>query len=220
MHGLEGNDRHERLAAGAALVDKLDHLVDVVPARVKIGRQHGGFAVLPPARIGIKRRVDLGFVVVSAGLLQRHVAVPAARTGAALDAVADVPLAGVISGVPGITHQLAETVDVVAKVAFIAGLAFLVRRDHRQQRAGACAVVVDPRLEHDPRGLAGRRGVEVRETHTLLRERIDHRCRDLAAIRSEVAETSVVDEHEHDVRPSGRRGVGGRAGRGAQQRCP
>jgi hypothetical protein len=81
VHGLEGDDAEEGLAARPAVLDVADHLVDIVPVREEVLRQLGALAVFPPDGLQVQRGIDLGLVVVGTGLLQREVTVPAACAG-------------------------------------------------------------------------------------------------------------------------------------------
>ncbi len=55
--------------------------------------------------------------------------------------------------------------------------------------------------QRGPRGAAPRRVVKLREAHTARCQRIEIRCRDLAAVAAEIAESHVIDEDNEDVGP-------------------
>lgn len=47
-------------------------------------------------------------------------------------------------------------------------------------------------------------GVEVREAHAVVRQRVEVRCPDLTAVGPQVGESHVVTEDDDDIRPFGR----------------
>ena len=71
--------------------------------------------------------------------------------------------------------------------------------------AGVDGVVVSSGLERVAGRRAQRRGVEVVEPHTALRQLIHRRRPDGTAEGARPAEADVVDQHDHDVRSAGGR---------------
>ena len=209
----------EGLAVATVGIDVADQLVGVGLGRVIVlGQFRQVAAILGEERLR-HRGGDVRHVPVTAAAVeQREVALEAARPRNQLGRLAQVPLAHHVGVVAGILQQLRQRRDSVVEVALVADGAALVGRDPLAHVAEAVQVRVDAAEQHRARGRATGVGVEVREPHAVLRQRVEVRGPDLATERTHVGEAHVVGDDDDDVGPArGVRGAG-RRGRGERRR--
>ena len=78
---------------------------------------------------------------------------------------------------------------------------FRVRLDPIIEPAHSGLVRIEARQQRRPRGAAPRRVISLREANTPSGEPVEIRRRNLAAVRADVGEAQVVDQHDDDVGP-------------------
>ena len=106
-----------------------------------------------------------------------------------------MPLADAERGVAGLSQHLGDRRGVVADVAE------LVREPGSEVRHGTHAdgVLRAPGQQRRSGRRTQRRDVEVRELHTVGRQRVDVRGVDVGAVAPELSEPGVVQQHQDDV---------------------
>ena len=110
-----------------------------------------------------------------------------------------MPLAGHISVVAGIGHKLRQRGGALIEVALVTGATLQKIRQHFGHPSKADNVVVHTRHEHRPRRRTVRARIEIREHHSIPHQRIYIRRLDLAAKKTEIVQTQVVNDNQQNV---------------------
>ena len=176
--------------------------------RVEILRQIGRFAVGEPGRLAVDGQIGLLLEVVGAGGVKRERAIESARAGQRGRAVAEVPLAAQVGAIAGGAQAAGDRDHVGAQLAAVARSTAMTKRRGHMQAGDIGQVRVHTGEQHRPRRRTHRRGMEVREAHAALGDRVDVGRANLATVRAQVREADVVRDHDDDVRPGGGRSPG------------
>src|SRR5690606_8965982 len=124
---------------------------------------------------------DISAEMVVAALQKREASVESACGRILLRLEAEMPLAGKDRLIAGGSELFRKRRDVGPQVSFIIRLADLVGLDHLRHRAETREMVRCARQQHRPRRRAGRRRMEIRQTDTSQRKRVEVWRIDLAA---------------------------------------
>ena len=118
-----------------------------------------------------------------------------------------MPFARHVSSVACILQQSGHSHHVVAQHALVMGVDPLLRRDEFRDIRHPGQVTVDPGQQHGPRwGTVGRR-VVIAEADALIRQGVECRRVDLAAVGRQIGEAHIIGQDQHDVRTRGLVGV-------------
>ena len=193
----------EGAAVPAALFDELDNLVGVSLGGIEIlGQFIYGFPIL-----GIRHSWYLPFnvprvvKVAAAADKQREITLETASVRNLIRFKTQMPFPGHICVVAVVTQQLGDRSHTRVEYALISGFSHLVRSGQLRHITQAGNVVVRSAEQHGPGNRAGWRHVEVGEAHSLLRQPVQYRRVDLAAVTSQVRVTQIIGNNKEDIGP-------------------
>ena len=182
-----------RAQVGQGFIDK--------ELRRVVSRRHDGLlAVFKPLHpVGMGQVALLRIPVVGAGVALHQRTLKTTLIGPVVWFRADVPFSGNIGAVTAVLEQRGHRHNPVVERTQVAGFAQMRLRHGLRQIAHAVAVVVDARQQHRAGWRAGGSHMKVGKAHALVRQRIQIRCRDLAAKSADIAKAPVVSDQHHDV---------------------
>ena len=195
-------------------IDEIDHLVGVGLRGVIALRQALQIAAVLRVRgLGRVGREIPHVPIAARAVEQGEIALEPARGGNLVGLLAHVPFAHHVGVVAAVLQQLRERRHAVVQIAFIAGLAHLVRGGPFIHVAHAVDMRVRAAQQHGARGRTTGVGIELVEPHAVFGQGIEVRRPDLAAEATQIRKSQVVAQDDHDVRRPRRGRGGGRGGR-------
>ena len=175
----------------------------------EVGRQVDAAAVLPVARFG-DVRLDAGLVEMRRRAVQQgEAAVKAARGRVVVVGVAQVPLAGKVGAVAGVTQNVGYGHHVEIEIALVAGRAGRKRGCVAQLVHGAQTgkVCIGAGVQHGARRRAGRCHVKAAEHQPAARQCIQVGSVNFATESGQIRKTAkIVGDDDQQIGPlSGQR---------------
>ena len=105
-----------------------------------------------------------------------------------------VPFARHVGGVSGGLEHLGDGADILPEVAFVPRQTLVAHHP-----TNACLMRIHAGEQRGPRGAAAAGVVKLREAHALVRQRIQPRRANLAAVATNIAPTHVIGHGDNDV---------------------
>ncbi len=191
----------EGVAIPAALFDELDNFVGVGLGGVKIlGQFIYGFPIFCIRHSWyLPFNVPCVVKVAAAADKRREITFETASVRNLVRFETQMPFPGHIGAVAVVAQQLRDRSHTRVEDALVSGFPHLVRSVQLRHVAQAGNVVVGSAEQHGPGNRAGWRHVEVGEAHSLLRQPVQYRRVDLAAVTSQVRVTQVIGNNKEDI---------------------
>ena len=199
VHRHKRQVSEERGGLVAVRPDELHQFVDQEFRRVKICWQSEALAVGKPVRPVVQGQVGPLLPIVGAGIHHGHGALKPPGYRSFFRGHTQMPFTRHVGSVAGVLEQRGHGYHVVAQHALIMGVDPLLWRNQFRDIRHPGQVTIDPGQQHGPRwGTVGRRMV-IAEADALVRQGIQGRRVDLAAVGRQIGKTQIIGQDQHDI---------------------